>query len=155
MAMVDGGPATLVAPLRVGASGIAVSAGVLGLAWWRTADQLTSRAAYGDVAVALGGLLLSALCGAGALTWIRRAVERRKTHVFSAFLELLTDGAADAGGSSTGPRPAVDDGPVVVVADGLTEYHRPSCPAVPTRSVGTVAADAVPSGLRPCRLCEP
>lgn len=153
MAMVEGGPATLAAPLRIGASGIAVSAAALGLAWWRTADQLTSRAAYGGVAAGLGALLLSVLFGAAALAWSRRAVERHKTGVLSTLLDLPADGPGERGATVSGTWPADEDGRVAV-ADGLTEYHRPSCLALPTRSVRTVPADAVPPGLRPCRLCE-
>jgi len=150
LAMVDGA-AALARPLRIGVTGVALSAGALAVAWWRTADQLTSRAAYGGVAAGLGILLLSSLLGAGTLAWIRRGVERRKTRALTALLGLPADDEA--------VRPAVvaeahDDDGWVAVADGLTEYHRPSCVALPTHSVCRVAPDAVPPGLRPCRLCE-
>jgi hypothetical protein len=151
--MADASGAMLARPIRVGATGIAVGAGVLGFAWWQTAQELTSRAAYGGVATALGALLLASVAGAGALAWSRRSVERRKAGALGALLGLPAGDGAEAGVAVVPTTSSADDGWFVVV-EGLTEYHRLSCVAVPSHDVRRVRADAVPSDLRPCRLCE-
>src|SRR5205823_7535238 len=97
--LADANGAMLAVPIRVGATGIALGAGVLGVAWWRTASELTSRAAYGGVAAGLAGLLLASAAGAGALAWSRRSVERRKDRVLGALLDLP---AGDDDVASTG-----------------------------------------------------
>jgi hypothetical protein len=153
LAVADAGGATLARPIRVGATGIAIGAGVLGFAWWQTAQELTSRAAYGGVATGLGALLLASVAGAGALAWSRRSMERRKAGVLGALLGLPAGDGVEAHAAVVSTASSADDG-WFVVAEGLTEYHRLSCVALPNHDVRRVRADAVPSQLRPCRLCE-
>jgi len=143
------GAVVLMRPVRFGTAGIALGGGALGLAWWRTASDISPHAAYGGVAAGIGALLLASGSGAAALAWSRRSVEQRKTAVLAALVDLPADDAEPTVTTAA----ASGDG-WVVVADGLSEYHRPSCAALPTHDVERVRADAVPAGLQPCRLCE-
>ena len=126
--------------------GLLLAVAVLFGSWARASGVDEPRAALTAVAVAIFGLVLVALGAVGSTLTVKRHVQLRKARLFSPFLD--TGRAAPVQRAATGPAGAL------VVAPGLTRYHRAGCPSVAGMAVRPVERDAVPAGLAPCRLCD-
>lgn len=123
--------------------GLLLAVAVLGGSWARAANVDQPKPAIAAVAVAIFGLILVALGAVGSTLTVKRHVQLRKAHVFAPFLS---------------EEPAVVAAPMVpgslVVASGLTRYHRAECPSVAGLAVSAVDRRNLPGGLAPCRLCD-
>ena len=124
--------------------GLLLAVAVLFGSWARASSVDQPKQAIAAVAVAIFGLILVALGAVGSTLTVKRHVQLRKAHVFSAF--LAPDGAA----SAASPSPAGS----LVTSPGLTRYHRAGCPSVAGLAVRTVERRSLPSGLAACHLCE-
>ncbi|HEY4409354.1 MAG TPA: hypothetical protein VGO87_05700 [Acidimicrobiia bacterium] len=118
---------------------------LFGLGWWRAAHAGTVSSAFtGFALAAVAGVLLIAGFCAPAVS-LRRRLGRRQARLLSPFL---------TGGP---PAPAVavpcGTGDVVLVAPGLTRYHRDGCPATAGLSVTPTDRRRAASTLQPCEIC--
>jgi hypothetical protein len=128
-------------------AGVALAVAVLALAWSRAAYAVSSRPALEGVAFALVALIVLAMAAGGSTSWARRNVSLRRTG-------LLAPWTTGSPRVATPVAAARRDDDCVLIAEDLTEYHRPGCPAVPESGAREVRPQDVPAGLRPCRLCE-
>jgi hypothetical protein len=123
--------------------GMLLAVAVLFGSWARAANVDAPKPAIAATGVAVFGLVLVALGAVGSTLTVKRHVQLRKARVFAPFL-------------------VADDGPVaapvaagsLVVAPGLTRYHRAECPSVAGLTVRPVDRRDVPAGLAPCHLCD-
>jgi len=119
----------------------------MAVGWYQAAGRLRveDQVAWAVLSVAgttAVGLVTVLLVLAG-----RRAVEHRLQGVLDAVAEDL---------KSTAPAVASGTAAVVVAADGMARYHRPSCRLVhgkPVRPSERPAHEA--AGRRPCGVCRP
>jgi hypothetical protein len=93
--------------------------------------------------VAIFGLLLVALGAVGSTLTVKRHVQLRKARIFSAWLAPEDDVVVAPVLSGT-----------LVVAQGLTRFHRAECPSVAGLPVRAVERRNIPSSLAPCHLCD-
>jgi hypothetical protein len=123
--------------------GMLLAVAVLMGSWARAANVDQPKPALAAVAVAIFGLILVALGAVGSTLTVKRHVQLRKARVFAPFLdeEPAVAVAAAVPGS-------------LVVAAGLTRYHRAECPSVAGLAVRAVERRNLPGGLVPCRLCD-
>jgi hypothetical protein len=111
--------------------------------WARAANVDQPKPAIAAVGVAIFGLVLVALGAVGSTLTVKRHVQLRKARVFAPF---LTPGETPV----AGPVAAGS----LVVAPGLTRYHRAGCPSVAGLAVRAVDRRDVPAGLAACHLCD-
>ena len=90
------------------------------------------------------GLVLVALGAVGSTLTVKRHVQLRKARLFSPW--LAPEEAAPA------VAPVAAD--TLVVAAGLTRYHRAECPSVAGLAVRPLDRRDIPGGLAPCHLCD-
>ncbi|HVW31257.1 MAG TPA: hypothetical protein VHL53_01850 [Acidimicrobiia bacterium] len=149
---------TLPSETRFGSGGrrpplfmVALGAAAVGLGWNEAAAAADERAALPGLMIAIGGLVLA--LGGTTVRLLRAGatIRRGRAEVLSALAGRYRPAAAtvDPGGPSRAP-----GADTVLVAPGLSRFHRAGCPtlaAVETTAVGRAAAAA---GLRPCQLCE-
>jgi hypothetical protein len=88
--------------------------------------------------------VLVALGAVGSTLTVKRHVQLRKARLFGPW--LAEDGPVAAAPVAAG---------ALVVAPGLSRYHRPGCPSVVGLAVRAVARRDMPGGLTPCQLCDP
>ena len=124
--------------------GLLLAVAVLFGSWARASSVDQPKQAIAAVAVAIFGLVLVALGAVGSTLTVKRHVQLRKAHVFSAFL------APDVAATAAPPSPAGS----LVTSPGLTRYHRAGCPSVAGLTVRAVERRNLPSGLAACHLCE-
>jgi hypothetical protein len=129
-------------------AGLAAALGLIAAGWWGTASTTSFRSATWGLAVATSGLILTGLTAAGSTLGIRRTIQRRKFRLLASWM------AAPPGADLASAPPSQDNEPWILVAEGLTEYHRLTCPAVAGLTTREVQRPDVPQGLRPCLLCE-
>jgi hypothetical protein len=123
--------------------GMLLAVAVLFGSWARVANVDGPKPAIAAAGVAVLGLVLVALGAVGSTLTVKRHVQLRKARVFAPFL------APDAG--VVAPPDAAGS---LVVAPGLTRYHRAGCPSVAGLAVRPVEPREVPGGLAACRLCD-
>ena len=124
--------------------GLLLAVAVLSGSWARASGVDDPKAAIAAVAVGVFGLVLVALGAVGSTLTVKRHVQLRKARVFSPWLDPDT----------APPVAVVVPAGTLVVAPGLTRYHRASCPSVAGLAVRPVERSAVPAGLASCHLCE-
>ena len=122
--------------------GMLLAVAVLFGSWARAANVDQPKPAIAAAAVAIFGLLLVALGAVGSTLTVKRHVQLRKARLFEPFLapEEIAVAAPVAAG--------------VVVAPGLTRYHRAECPSVAGLAVRAIDRRDVPAGLAACHLCD-
>jgi hypothetical protein len=126
--------------------GLLLGVAVLFGSWARASTVEQATPAIAAVSVAVIGLLLVALGAVGSTLTVKRHVQLRKAHVFSPWLATAAPGEpAPIAPTGAGP---------LVVAPGLTRYHRAGCSSVTGLEVRPVERRSLPAGLAPCRLCE-
>jgi hypothetical protein len=125
-------------------AGLLLAVAVLCGSWARASGVDQPKPAIAAVAVAVFGLLLVALGAVGSTLTVKRHVQLRKARLFSPWLAPVEE-------SVNGPSASGS----LVVAPGLTRYHRADCPSVAGLAVRPVERRSLPSGLEPCRLCDP
>jgi hypothetical protein len=123
--------------------GLLLAAAVLFGSWARASGVDQPKPALAAVAVAVLGLLLVALGAVGSTLTVKRHVQLRKARLFSPWL-AEEEAVAEPVAAGT-----------LVVAAGLTRYHRAGCPSVAGLAVRPVEQRSLPTGLAPCRLCDP
>lgn len=123
--------------------GMLLALSVLFGSWARAANVDQPKPAIAAAAVAISGLVLVALGAVGSTLTVKRHVQLRKARVFAPFLAPEEVPMA--------PPVAAGD---VVVAPGLTRYHRAECPSVAGLAVRAVDRRDVPAGLAACHLCD-
>jgi hypothetical protein len=124
--------------------GMLLAVAVLFGSWAKASGVDEPKPALAAVAVAIFGLLLVALGAVGSTLTVKRHVQLRKARLFSPWLAPVETAAPDtlvAAGS-------------LVVAPGLTRYHRAECPSVAGVAVRPLERRNIPSGLEPCHLCD-
>jgi hypothetical protein len=124
--------------------GILLAVAVLFGSWAKASGVDEPKPALAAVAVAVFGLVLVALGAVGSTLTVKRHVQLRKTRLFSPWLaplEVAPPVMPVAAGS-------------LVMAPGLTRYHRAECPSVAGLAVRRLERRNVPSGLEPCHLCD-
>jgi hypothetical protein len=124
--------------------GMLLAVAVLFGSWARASGVDQPKPALAAVAVAVLGLLLVALGAVGSTLTVKRHVQLRKARLFSPWLAPEEEAVAEAVAAGT-----------LVVAPGLTRYHRAGCPSVAGLAARPVERRSLPSGLAPCRLCDP
>ena len=125
-------------------TGLLLGVAVLFGSWAKASGVDQPKPAIAAVAVAVFGLLLVALGAVGSTLTVKRHVQLRKARLFSPWLASEEDSV---------PVPSASRS--LVVAPGLTRYHRADCPSVAGLAVRPVERRSLPSGLAPCRLCDP
>lgn len=95
---------------------------------------------------AIAALVAAGTTVAGSTLWAERRVKLRQSRIFAPLtlrhaLTLAERAPADMVIAR------------LVIAPGLTRYHRAGCPAVAGLLVEEIDAPDVPSGLEPCGLC--
>jgi hypothetical protein len=132
-------------PLKLSVvAGLAAVALLVG-GWVATAAAVEDSTAYATILFGIAGLAVAGMASAGWTLSLRRANRARQATLLAPFGLLAAAGPA--------PRLVTDQ---VAVADGLTRFHVPGCPAVAGLSVRFVDHDqASSSGLARCPLCAP
>ena len=129
--------------------GLLLAVAVLFGSWAKASRVDDPKPALAAVAVAVFGLVLVALGAVGSTLTVKRHVQLRKALVFAPW--LAPDEARLPGSPVTVPP---DSGGPLVVAPGLTRYHRADCPSVAGLPVRPLDRRSIPTGLAPCRLCD-
>ncbi|HZI37116.1 MAG TPA: hypothetical protein VFF24_02325, partial [Acidimicrobiia bacterium] len=122
--------------------GMLLALAVLFGSWARAANVDQPKPAIAAAGVAIFGLVLVALGAVGSTLTVKRHVQLRKARLFEPFLapEEIAVAPVTAG--------------AVVVAPGLTRYHRAECPSVAGLAVRAIERGEVPAGLAACHLCD-
>jgi hypothetical protein len=124
--------------------GMLLAVAVLFGSWARASGVDEPKPAIAAVAVAIFGLVLVAMGAVGSTLTVKRHVQLRKGRLFAPWL------APEDGPLRTAP---VASGSLVV-APGLTRYHRAECPSVAGLAVRPLDRRSIPGGLAPCQLCN-
>jgi hypothetical protein len=137
--------------LSVLAVGAVVSAVIMAVGWAHSSGSGRQGAAAEGLTLSLTGLLVALAAVAAFLMPSRSRLTGRRAHLLRRF--VLAD--ALAGRVAPGQAASIDpSGSVVLVAPGLSRYHRPGCPAVRGLATTGTTLGSVDAGLRPCDLCE-
>ena len=123
--------------------GMLLALAVLFGSWARAANVDQPKPAIAAAGVAIFGLVLVALGAVGSTLTVKRHVQLRKARLFEPFLAPQEVAVA---------APAADR--ALVVAPGLTRYHRAECPSVAGLAVRGVERRDMPAGLTACHLCD-
>jgi hypothetical protein len=126
----------------IGAAGVLFVVGAVAVANEPDAQHLSP-----GVGVALAGALLAAIAGAGLVGQLKGTLERRQLAVLGPWTQ---SGPAQSAAATA--RPQADS---VWVVDGLRLYHRDGCHSLAGRQAAAVGRSELPTGARPCGLCEP
>ncbi|HZQ78501.1 MAG TPA: hypothetical protein VFE55_14290 [Acidimicrobiia bacterium] len=131
------------------------AAAVVGIGWNQAAAASDERGAVPGLAVGIAGLIVLSGAAAVRLLRVRAGVETRKAAVLvplaaryrpATVLDLSADRAT---WSSAAPAAGT-----VLVAPGLSRFHREGCPTLADLEVTAVRLADVDPTLRPCRICE-
>jgi hypothetical protein len=133
-----------------------LAAVIVGFGWNRAAGAADPRGAVPGVAIGIAGVAVLAVVTAVHLVRMRAAVEGRKAAVlrpladrYQATLSTVDLAAAPPAGTAAQPGPAT-----VLVAPGITRFHRTGCPTLTDVAAVAVRRGDVDPGLRPCQICE-
>lgn len=129
--------------LSVLSLGGAVSAVIMIVGWVHSSGSGRRGVAAEGLTMSVAGLLVAVAAIAAFLTPSRSRLSARRALLLRQF--ALADGPVAATNGSSGD--------VVVVARGLTRYHRPGCPAVKGLATEPVSRSAGSRELEPCDLC--
>jgi hypothetical protein len=124
--------------------GLLLAVAVLFGSWAKASGVDQPKPAIAALGVAVFGLVLVALGAVGSTLTVKRHVQLRKARLFGPW--LAEDAPVAAAPVAAGS---------LVVAAGLSRYHRAGCPSVTGLAVRTVARGNIPGGLAPCQLCDP
>jgi hypothetical protein len=129
--------------LSVLSLGGAVSAVIIIVGWVHASGSGRRGVAAEGLTMSVAGLLVAVASVAAFLMPSRTRLATRRALLLRQFAVADGPGVATNGSS-------VD---VVLVASGLTRYHRPGCPAVKGLAAESVSRAAVSQELQPCELC--
>lgn len=130
--------------LSVLSLGGVVSAVIMVIAWVHSSGSGRQGVAAEGLTLSLAGLLVALAAVAGFLLPSRTRLAVRRAQLLGRFA------LADAPSGAPSTNGAAD---VVVVAGGLSRYHRPGCPAVKGLATTPTSLAAVSADLKPCDLC--
>jgi hypothetical protein len=123
--------------------GMLLAVAVLFGSWAKASGVDEPKPAIAAVAVAVFGLVLVALGAVGSTLTVKRHLQLRKARLFAPWLA-----------SGEAPAAAPVAAGALVVAPGLTRYHRAGCASVAGMAVRPLERRSIPSGLAPCHLCD-
>lgn len=138
------------------AVGLSLSLVPVMFGWNHTASRTTDGPAMDGVSIAITGLILAGLTVAASTWWMRRTVQSRARRLLRPFLAKLDSMSANQPGDAVSEQlasPPTGQAGKVLVAEGLTRYHAPGCPAIAGTAAREVVRRDVPSTLSPCQLC--
>jgi hypothetical protein len=129
--------------------GTLVAVAFLVPAWIRISGKTDPKIGLGALTWAIVGLVIGGLIAALATLRVQRRIQGRKRRLFAPWALAVAAGA----GETTAIE--VDEvGEHVVIAAGLTRFHRPGCPALGGLAARRVDRRDIPATLEPCDLCE-
>jgi ABC-type Fe3+-siderophore transport system permease subunit len=131
--------------------GLAVAATVMLVGWHRAAATGDARVAFTGLSISVAGVVVAAATVAAYTFWLRRSVSNRQVELLSPY--LIADAATSMVNRAAATRGAgpVDDR--VLVAAGLTHFHRPGCPAIYGVKATLTKRARVRAGMSPCGIC--
>jgi hypothetical protein len=139
--------------LSVLAIGAVVSAVMVAVGWAHSSGTGRQGTAAEGLTLSLTGLLVAVAAVAAFLMPSRGRLTARRAHLLRPF--VLADAlAGQAASVSRRPVPVDASGDVVLVAAGLSRYHRPGCPAVSGLAATRTPIGSIEPTLRPCDLCH-
>lgn len=119
---------------------------IIAIGWSRASGTGDHGVSTEGITMSIGGLLVALASSAAYLLPSRQRLLRRRAHLLRGF--YLTDAL-----NRTASHPAGAD--ALVVADGLSRYHRAGCRAVDGLAVTTVTRAGLDPRLTECELCAP
>jgi hypothetical protein len=134
------------------AAGFVIAAIVIVVTWNRAGGVADPKPALQDLAVAIVGLMAAGTASVGATLWLKATVKRRQSQLLAPW--ELADLVHRVHGKTATNGAAAPASGSLVVARGLSRYHREGCAAVKGLPTRAVTPERVPRGLEPCQLCE-
>ena len=147
------------APAGEGHANVALLAGLSGalivmiIGWNKAAGTHDAKAAFSGLAVSLAGVVVASAMVAAYTFWLRRSVGNRQAELLGPYLvaEAASHPRLRARESIANGDDSIDA--PVLVAPGLTHFHRPGCPAIAGVKTKVTPRARVRSGLSPCGIC--
>ncbi len=121
-----------------------VAAVIMVIGWAHSSGDGRQGVAAEGLTLSIAGLLVAVAAVAAFLMPSRTRLATRRAHLLRGFV------LADAGGGQASTN---GGGDVVLVAGGLSRYHRPGCPAVNGLATMPTRLSALTTDLKPCDLC--
>ena len=134
-------------------AGLSVALIVMIIGWNKAAGTGDAKVAFSGLAVSLAGVVVASAMVAAYTFWLRRSVGNRQAELLGPY--LVAEAASHPPVRARQPRTSGDD-PIdapVLVAPGLTHFHRPGCPAIAGVKTKVTPRARVRSGLSPCGIC--
>ena len=119
---------------------------IIAIGWSRASGTGDHGVSTEGITMSIGGLLVALASSAAYLLPSRQRLMRRRAHLLRGF--YLTD----ALNRTARPQTGAD---ALVVAEGLSRYHRAGCRAVDGLAVTTVTRGGLDPRLTECELCAP
>jgi hypothetical protein len=139
-------------------AGLSIAVVVMLVGWQRAAGTGDAKVAFSGLAISLAGVVVASAMVAAYTFWLRRSMGNRQAELLGPYLiaeaashpPVRTRQPNEHGASGHGDHPL--DGPVLV-APGLTHFHRPGCPAIAGVKTKVTPRARVRAGLSPCGIC--
>jgi hypothetical protein len=157
--LADSGGA-VASPFRMTAAatvlGFVAAAIVMYIGWHRAANTDDPSPAIRHLAVAVAGLIVASTVAMGGTLRIKRSARLRRSRLLDAILLAQLPRRAELQGQEAAAAATAADvgAKEVLVAPGLTRYHRPGCPAIEGLAAKTVTRAAANRRLDPCGICH-
>jgi hypothetical protein len=119
---------------------------IIAIGWSRASGTGDHGVSTEGITMSIGGLMVALASSAAYLLPSRQRLMRRRAHLLRGF--YLTDALNRTAGRPTGAD-------ALVVAEGLSRYHRAGCRAVDGLAVTTVTRAGLDPRLTECELCAP
>jgi hypothetical protein len=134
-------------------AGLSVALVVMIVGWNKAAGTHDAKVAFSGLAVSLAGVVVASAMVAAYTFWLRRSVGNRQAELLGPYLVAE---AASHRPVRSHQRMTTGDDPIdapVLVAAGLTHFHRPGCPAIAGVKTKVTPRARVRAGLSPCGIC--
>ena len=134
-----------------------VAAVLVGLGWNQAAGAPDEGSAVPGLTIGLAGLLVGAVAAAARLLALRATVARHRAAVVGPLAARYRPAPVTvdlAAGPATVTSSAASDPATVIVASGLTRFHRAGCPTLHDVDTTVVSRNDLAADLRPCQICE-
>lgn len=122
--------------------GMLITVIFLVFAWVRASGEADPEPGLQAIGTGIIGLVIGSVLAALATLGLKRRIQIRKSRLFAPWFQAETAPA----------RPARNGR--VLVATGLTRFHRSGCPAVAGMPTREINRGQIPDELVPCELCE-
>jgi hypothetical protein len=139
-------------------AGLSIAVVVMLIGWNKAAGTHDAKVAFSGLAVSLAGVVVASAMVAAYTFWLRRSVGNRQAELLGPYLiaEAASHPRVRARESIAHGTNGNVDGPIgapVLVAPGLTHFHRPGCPAIDGVKTKVTSRARVRAGLSPCGIC--